>query len=473
MTMLEILARRGHQAAIAVLDAFDPDQPRDENGMWSASGGSGTGASSTSQHEGAISFHSSSAEKARSSGNGKAAALHERARQAHLDVIHKETGKNHLLGSQGMKSVEELRSEAQKASHAAHEDDARRMQGPMPAGWKPGVGYRPGLNDPKPRPTDDERDELTTVNFRGGGKGVTVTTAGKLSDPSTRTLSYHASMEHSALNARVAALSKTAREDFDAWHADTDAGGIKETHGQAAYEKTVGRRLDEIESVKSGPKSVSGKDLSKDLPKFTKMMAKKTRLTMVESRGHAMPSGWKPGVGYRPGLNDPKPREIDNAKEELTTMNFRGGGKGVTVMRAGDLPKGDEPRSRFNAGPSDPAAEGSRAVKGTDPSIQRSHDFMKDLEAKRAGDKPVDWNKYTVPFGSPRTKEYPKREAVHGGSERRTPYNRKEGTARERKELRETRSMEAAAKIFAKPGQTSLKQDFVSRSRPIGSGVKK
>lgn len=44
------------------------------------------------------------------------------------------------------------------------------------------------------------------------------------------------------------------------------------------------------------------------------------------------------------------------------------------------------------------------AVKGIHPAIQRSHEFMKDLEAKRAGDPPVDWNKYTVPFGSPRTR---------------------------------------------------------------------
>lgn len=44
----------------------------------------------------------------------------------------------------------------------------------------------------------------------------------------------------------------------------------------------MSKKTSSKKSVKSGPKSVSGKDLSKDLPKFTKAMAKKTHLTMAE-----------------------------------------------------------------------------------------------------------------------------------------------------------------------------------------------
>lgn len=64
-------------------------------------------------------------------------------------------------------------------------------------------------------------------------------------------------------------------------------------------------------TIKSGPKSVSGKDLSKDLPKFTKAMAKKTHLTMAERADAAARAAEKLEASDLPAI-------------EMKTMAFSG-----------------------------------------------------------------------------------------------------------------------------------------------------
>lgn len=129
-SMIQTLASRGNLAALAVMDAFNPDQERDEKGMWTSSGGGGESASTASHHEAAVKYHESSANSARASGNHHVASLHEAARQAHVDSLHKEQGRAHLLMSNSRKSQEELRAEARAASsraNAASSSSSRTM----------------------------------------------------------------------------------------------------------------------------------------------------------------------------------------------------------------------------------------------------------------------------------------------------------------------------------------------------------
>lgn len=70
--ILEQLAKRGNSLALACLDAFDPDQPRDEKGMWTAGGASTYGAA-------AGEADAASGRARLGSGHSIAAALHNHA----------------------------------------------------------------------------------------------------------------------------------------------------------------------------------------------------------------------------------------------------------------------------------------------------------------------------------------------------------------------------------------------------------
>ena len=60
MSELKRLADRLHPGACAVMDAYNPDQPRDERGRW-GSGGPGSGARSASEHNASMESHKTAA----------------------------------------------------------------------------------------------------------------------------------------------------------------------------------------------------------------------------------------------------------------------------------------------------------------------------------------------------------------------------------------------------------------------------
>jgi len=61
LALIRQLARRGNTYAIRMMDAFNPDQPRDERGRW----GEGASATTAEEHESARSAHISAAVKSR------------------------------------------------------------------------------------------------------------------------------------------------------------------------------------------------------------------------------------------------------------------------------------------------------------------------------------------------------------------------------------------------------------------------
>src|SRR5574343_617486 len=81
MTMIETLAKRGNKAAKAVMDAWNPDQERDDKGMWTSGGGAT--AVTAEQHSGAARAHREAASLggANAGRHLAAASAHERAAQ--------------------------------------------------------------------------------------------------------------------------------------------------------------------------------------------------------------------------------------------------------------------------------------------------------------------------------------------------------------------------------------------------------
>lgn len=76
MSVLARLARRGHLGAKA-LDAFNPDQARDERGQWTSDGGGpGSGASTATEHTASAKYHKEISEEHASRGERAAAAAH-------------------------------------------------------------------------------------------------------------------------------------------------------------------------------------------------------------------------------------------------------------------------------------------------------------------------------------------------------------------------------------------------------------
>lgn len=83
MSVLARLARRGHLGAKA-LDAFNPDQARDERGQWTSDGGGpGSGASTATEHTASAKYHKEISEEHASRGERAAAAAHTAASMAH------------------------------------------------------------------------------------------------------------------------------------------------------------------------------------------------------------------------------------------------------------------------------------------------------------------------------------------------------------------------------------------------------
>lgn len=81
MTTIGMLARRGNLTTRRVMDAFSPDQPRDEGGRWSPEGS--TSANSAAAHERASVGHRQVAIEARQKGDMEMASAHENAANLH------------------------------------------------------------------------------------------------------------------------------------------------------------------------------------------------------------------------------------------------------------------------------------------------------------------------------------------------------------------------------------------------------
>ena len=118
--ILEQLAKRGDKRAIFILDAFDPNQPRDENGMWTAGGGGlKTGAGVAA---------SAASLKAHTEQGGKRSDLHHMAAVAHRAAM-KEAGVSTKEGAFHAKAAELHRELGWKNADAETKERARQRPG--------------------------------------------------------------------------------------------------------------------------------------------------------------------------------------------------------------------------------------------------------------------------------------------------------------------------------------------------------
>jgi hypothetical protein len=119
MMILERLARKGHRAAAAVLDAYNPDQPRDERGQW-GEGGPGSGAASTSEHIASKTYHLKAAEEHHARSEHDAGKAHESAAAYHGNAASPGSG-----GSASKSYREKIKGLAQQASTKANAESAK------------------------------------------------------------------------------------------------------------------------------------------------------------------------------------------------------------------------------------------------------------------------------------------------------------------------------------------------------------
>ena len=105
MTRIEQLSRLGHTTATRVLDAFNADQPRDENGRW---GEGGTQASTSGQHGESSSEHQSLAREAYRLGRPAEAKAHQEAAFQHAVARNSPTSEHTARAQEASKVASDL-----------------------------------------------------------------------------------------------------------------------------------------------------------------------------------------------------------------------------------------------------------------------------------------------------------------------------------------------------------------------------
>lgn len=127
ISVLERLARVGHRAAAAVLDAFNPDQPRDERGWW----GEGGNASTSAEHTSASEAHAKAAEIAFKAGDKVLYHAHESASRAHREAAQSGSPEASQRARQNTKGVIEADRESRELVRG---ERVPLKQGPTQAG---------------------------------------------------------------------------------------------------------------------------------------------------------------------------------------------------------------------------------------------------------------------------------------------------------------------------------------------------
>lgn len=129
MSIIQQLAQSGNRSAILVMDAYNPDQERDEKGMWTSGAASATAetASRTAAAEGSSSAHvqaySAHRDAARMATTPDRRAYHEQKSLEHYKAataaMHVEGGKENLRATQKELPVIRSMTTSQMAPHAS------------------------------------------------------------------------------------------------------------------------------------------------------------------------------------------------------------------------------------------------------------------------------------------------------------------------------------------------------------------
>jgi hypothetical protein len=131
MTRIEQLSRSGNATATKVIDAFNADQPRDENGRW---GEGGTQASTSEQHGESSSEHQSFAREAHRLGRPDEAKAHQEAALQHAVARNSPTPENTARAQKASKIASDLSKKMHTERWAEHE---AKMNGPVHTAAKP------------------------------------------------------------------------------------------------------------------------------------------------------------------------------------------------------------------------------------------------------------------------------------------------------------------------------------------------